>query len=718
MSLAIGVQLLGALAYALAAFALALSIGGVNASAGLFSYELGGVEFIAGSTIAAFCGAFLGTRLSESALRSAAFLLVIPLIGMGLFVIDGALRVGGWSAAVFGPVSALRLAEGLTAAYFSFFSAAVLRALSLRHRFFGVIEAGLLLVAFSELLSVHRHGAINRPFELADRVLSAGGDPREVLLIIGAVGATLLMMLLLHARSLRRSAAHLVIAIVALALIATSFPILEVPIPEVAQTGVGLRNEQRPRDGGESSDREELDFDSPEGSDSESPPIAVVNFHHDYSPETGVYFFRQASLSEWNGQRLVHSTRGYDRDNATGFPRPTEEVAAPPSSNLRTEVVTSVGLLADHFRPFGLESPVRFEAEPNPDPRRFKRTYRVVSQALTGSDVELVGRAAGDPSWSEEMRAHYLEVPDDPRYQALARSIIEEMLPPSYHDEPIAQIRAITFWLEREGTYTTSVGHTAGKSGDPTADFLFGDLVGYCVHFSHAATMLFRSIGLPARVSTGYAIPELARRGGSALLLTDAFSHAWAEVYLEGAGWIIADVQPHSSMDSPPPLPDADLTRLLGELRRGEAPERVPDEAPVRLLPDLETLTRGLTIGLKAILLTVLFVLFCWKWIRRIAPESPSARYRARLDRLSELGIRRRRGESPEAFARRVSREFPHLVSLTEAHLSQAFGGSTRPHPNELQSIDRALGEEIREAVSWPRRLLGALDPISWLFAR
>lgn len=103
MSLAIGVQLLGALAYALAAFALALSIGGVNASAGLFSYELGGVEFIAGSTIAAFCGAFLGTRLSESALRSAAFLLVIPLIGMGLFVIDGALRVGGWSAAVFGP---------------------------------------------------------------------------------------------------------------------------------------------------------------------------------------------------------------------------------------------------------------------------------------------------------------------------------------------------------------------------------------------------------------------------------------------------------------------------------------------------------------------------------------------------------------------------------------------------------------------------------------
>lgn len=718
MSAGLGMQLLGAAAYALAALALSLSIGGVNASSGLFSYELGGMEFVAGATIAAFAGALVGGRIAPTRLRSAVFFLVIPLVIIGLAFIDAFFRGAGWSSSLFGPVAALRLAEGLSAAYFSFIASAALRALSLRHRVFGVLEAGALLVAFSELLSVHRHGAINRPFELADRVLSAGGDPREILLLVGAVGAALLMMLLLHARNLRRSVAHLLLAILALALIATSFPIFEVPIPEVAQTGVGLRDDQRPRDGGESGDREELDFDNPGGSESESPPIAVVNFHHDYSPESGVYFFRQASLSEWNGQRLVHSTRGYDRDNPEGFPRPEERVAAPPRSSLRTEVVTSVGLLADHFRPFGLEAAVRFEAEPNPDPRRFKRTYRVTSEALIGGDVELVGRAAGDPDWSEEVRAHYLETPDDARYRALALKILDEMLPPGYRDEPIAQVRAITYWLEREGTYTTSVGHTSSRSGEPTAEFLFGDLVGYCVHFSHAATLLFRSIGLPARVSTGYAIPELARRGGSALLLTDAFSHAWAEVFIDEAGWIIADVQPQSSMDSPPPLPDADLTRLLGELRRGEAPERIPDERPARVLPDLDSLARGLTVGLKAILLGALLLLFAWKLIRRLRPTSPSARYRARLDRLAELGVRRRRGESPEAFARRVAETLPHLSLLTEAHLSHAFGGRTPTPPDKLQSIDSALGDEIREAFTWPRRVLGALDPISWLFAR
>src|SRR5690606_10641634 len=182
----------------------------------------------------------------------------------------------------------------------------------------------------------------------------------------------------------------------------------------------------------------------------------------------------------------------------------------------RREVLTSVGLLAEHYRPFGLESPIRFEDAMNPDPRRFRRTYRVVSSALEATDVELLGARAGAASFSEATRRHYLEHPDDPRYAQLARKILAEMLPEDLRGEPVAQVRAITAWLEREGTYTLSVPPATSRE-DPTAAFLFGDLMGYCVHFSHAAALLFRSIGLPARVATGYAIPEQARRGGSAL---------------------------------------------------------------------------------------------------------------------------------------------------------------------------------------------------------
>src|SRR5690606_26724776 len=62
--------------------------------------------------------------------------------------------------------------------------------------------------------------------------------------------------------------------------------------------------------------------------------------------------------------------------------------------------------------------------------------------------------------------------------------------------------------------------------------FLFGDLTGYCVHFAHAAVFLMRAVGVPARVGTGYALPEANRQGGSALLLRNSDQHAWPEVYL------------------------------------------------------------------------------------------------------------------------------------------------------------------------------------------
>jgi transglutaminase-like putative cysteine protease len=39
-------------------------------------------------------------------------------------------------------------------------------------------------------------------------------------------------------------------------------------------------------------------------------------------------------------------------------------------------------------------------------------------------------------------------------------------------------------------------------------------------------------------------VPESSRRGGSAILITGAGSHAWPEIYLDGIGWVIVDVAP------------------------------------------------------------------------------------------------------------------------------------------------------------------------------
>lgn len=60
---------------------------------------------------------------------------------------------------------------------------------------------------------------------------------------------------------------------------------------------------------------------------------------------------------------------------------------------------------------------------------------------------------------------------------------------------------------------------------------------GVCQDFAHAMVALCRAIGIPARYVSGYffdATRDHHLRGSEA-------SHAWAEVYIEGAGWIGLD---------------------------------------------------------------------------------------------------------------------------------------------------------------------------------
>jgi len=49
----------------------------------------------------------------------------------------------------------------------------------------------------------------------------------------------------------------------------------------------------------------------------EDVPVAVVVFHHDYTPPMGPYYFRETAFSAYNGARLVQdASRRFDRDVA------------------------------------------------------------------------------------------------------------------------------------------------------------------------------------------------------------------------------------------------------------------------------------------------------------------------------------------------------------------------------------------------------------------
>jgi transglutaminase-like putative cysteine protease len=75
---------------------------------------------------------------------------------------------------------------------------------------------------------------------------------------------------------------------------------------------------------------------------------------------------------------------------------------------------------------------------------------------------------------------------------------------------------------------------------DSVDEFLFGSKRGFCEHYASSFVFLMRSAGLPARVVTGYQGGEI-NPVDQYMIVRQSDAHAWAEVWLEGRGWVRYD---------------------------------------------------------------------------------------------------------------------------------------------------------------------------------
>ncbi|MDC7235918.1 MAG: transglutaminase domain-containing protein [Spirochaetales bacterium] len=88
------------------------------------------------------------------------------------------------------------------------------------------------------------------------------------------------------------------------------------------------------------------------------------------------------------------------------------------------------------------------------------------------------------------------------------------------------------------------------SSDQMVIDFLFKTRTGYCVHFSTAAALLARTLGLPVRIAEGflYQIPD--PREDELYITQESYgitgysAHQWPEVFHEDRGWIPWEVTP------------------------------------------------------------------------------------------------------------------------------------------------------------------------------
>ncbi len=691
---------------------------------------------VASGILAAALGALVGTLAAELAgrlrLRLGAALLLALTTQLLLLLAAHVLLKSSWPAHLLGPVATLGWSEfwrflGLTLPVVF-----LLRCLVREWPALAALELLAVGLALASSLAAHRNGMVHRPFVLGDWAWSRGLDPALIFLAIGGL-ATVLLAALLLAEDRRRWPLHFAALLVLALVLLLIVRVQGLPQPQTAGdlglTGDPAEGDPQDGEGGQGRGRGDrnsrtdgqlgdLEFKDEYSATGGEAPVAVVVLHDDYSPPSGIYYFRQSVFSQYNGNRLVQAMRDdVDRDVVARFPtHPITVAGAPPLAGERQALRATAGLLTDHVKPFALDSPALFEPVQNPNPLRFQRAFAALSHVLTLPYDALLDHQPGDPRWTPEQWQHYTEAPSNPRYLELATRLLS-VLQPQFQRDPLAQALAIKMYLDEQGIYSRKSQHAG--SADPTASFLFGDLTGYCVHFAHAATYLLRSLGLPARVAAGYAVPESARGSGSAIMIRGDNAHAWPELYLAGIGWVVVDPTPARSLDPATAPPDQALQRMLGEMLRQPADPRKMAEALARQWT-LAKVLRGL-LGLLLLLATLgLLVKVYRAWAPSFAAADQLYRvgYRAALDRLAEVGWSRQPGESREHFARRLVALAPTFVELTEKHLRAALGERQPADPKTFCRLADQVERELGQNVPTWRRLCGFCHPFSWMMAR
>lgn len=184
------------------------------------------------------------------------------------------------------------------------------------------------------------------------------------------------------------------------------------------------------------------------------------------------------------------------------------------------------------------------------------KAYRVIVDNVPVDDV------IADSSWLASSKSDYAK--SERVYAAFVRD--------KYLDLPEEERDAVNTYLFSSDSWDaganvsdtavisrvrTMLASLAGQTDNPptytgatsfVAWFLGTAHEGNSAYFATAATLAFRSQGIPARYVEGYraADDQLAAAVGAgvALNLTAADAHAWTEIYLDGQGWTPVEVTP------------------------------------------------------------------------------------------------------------------------------------------------------------------------------
>lgn len=258
------------------------------------------------------------------------------------------------------------------------------------------------------------------------------------------------------------------------------------------------------------------------------PPEVVINASIKSQP---IHYWRSAIYSFYTG-------RGWEPTSLAeeGFSQPTEEIRPLEGRYLLRQ---DFEVVARHTgKLFSANDPVQTTGGPVlratwADGSQLvvgqETTYAVISQATRVTANQLASVQAIYP---EAIAREYLQLPEGfpARVRMLARRLAGAA-DPQY--QKVLQIQA---YLRENFPYDLSV-TPAPANRDVVDYFLFDQQRGFCSHYATAMAVMLRSVDVPARVVTGYAMGDYDRERGAYRVPLSA-AHAWVEVYFPGYGWV------------------------------------------------------------------------------------------------------------------------------------------------------------------------------------
>jgi hypothetical protein len=225
------------------------------------------------------------------------------------------------------------------------------------------------------------------------------------------------------------------------------------------------------------------------------------------------------------------------------------------SYSVETRSKTDVLLLAGEFKSSNLtvrletqgastESPivsdVDITAVITPELIQPKEQYSVVGSISSAGPEQLINATTDYTDW---VKSNYLQLPTSlpDRVRQLALIITEGTT------VPFQQAMAIQDYLQ--GLRYNRDAKSPSRRGDEVDSFLFMQREGVCTDFATSMIVMLRSLGVPARLATGY-LPGEQDSASGAYIVRGKDYHAWPEVFFPGFGWIQFEPTPRPGIDT------------------------------------------------------------------------------------------------------------------------------------------------------------------------